>query len=80
MIPIPSPFRIRLLKALIQWLMDGLIETVFTTEIPGADQRHEVSCIEDAYHALEDALEALEDTKWQTPQAINWWHLKRYPK
>lgn len=63
MIPLPSKFRVNLLKKIIQWLMDGLIETVFTTEIPDEGQRHEVGCIQDAYYGLEDALEALEDLK-----------------
>jgi hypothetical protein len=75
----PSNFRIKLLKQIIQWLMDGLIETVFTTETPTEAERDDVGHIEDAYYGLQDALEALEDLKCKGKMHRALWKLKKSP-
>jgi hypothetical protein len=60
-IPMPSIHEIDILK---QWLcgkISILAPTIDTNIIAKDHERHNVGCIEDAYHGLQDALEALED-------------------
>lgn len=60
-IPMPSTREINILKQQLVSQMAFLAPTVDTLLVATDKERHNVGCIEDAYHGLQDALEALED-------------------
>jgi hypothetical protein len=60
-IPIPSKRTVDIIKQQLRGHMNILAPTVDTLLVATNEERHNVGCIEDAYHGLQDALEALED-------------------